>query len=224
MSEWVKLTASDGHELDAYVARPAGEPFAGLVVLQEIFGVNAHIRSVADGYAKDGFLVVAPALFDRIEKQVELKYEGEDMQKARALSSKLNMEDALKDTAAALDYARTRSGRKTGVIGYCFGGTVAWLTATRLKVEAAAGYYAGRIGNFIAETPAAPVMLHFGRLDKHIPKEDIDRLQAAHPEVQIFWYNADHGFNCDARSSYEPASAKLARERSLPFLTKNLAE
>jgi len=138
--------------------------------------------------------------------------------------TKLNMGDALKDTAAALDYARTNSGRKTGVIGYCFGGTVAWLSATRLKVDAAVGYYAGRIGSFSAETPAAPVMLHFGKLDKHIPKEDIDRLHAAHPEVQVFWYDADHGFNCDARSSYEPASAKLARERSLAFLTKNLAE
>lgn len=223
MSEWVKLTASDGHELDAYVAKPEGEPIAGLVVVQEIFGVNAHIRSVADGYAKDGFLVVAPALFDRVEKHVELKYEGEDMQKARALSAKLNMGDALKDAAAALDYARNKSGRKTGIVGYCFGGTVAWLSATRLKVDAAAGYYAGRIGNFSAETPAAPVMLHFGKLDKHIPKEDIDRLHAEHPEVQIFWYDADHGFNCDARSSYEPASAKLARERSLASLTKNLA-
>ncbi|HEY2170593.1 MAG TPA: dienelactone hydrolase family protein, partial [Candidatus Angelobacter sp.] len=124
MSEWVKLTASDGHELDAYVAQPEGEPVAGLVVVQEIFGINAHIRSVADGYAKDGFLVIAPALFDRVEKHVELKYEGEDMQKARALSAKLNMGDALKDTAAALDYARIKSGKKTGVIGYCFGGTI----------------------------------------------------------------------------------------------------
>ena len=224
MSEWVKLTASDGHELDAYVAQPEGEPVAGLVVVQEIFGINAHIRSVADGYAKDGFLVVAPALFDRVEKHVELKYEGEDRQKAMALMTKLNMGDALNDTAAALDYARIKSGKKAGVIGYCFGGTLAWLSATRLKVDAAVGYYAGRIGNFSAEAPAAPVMLHFGKLDKHIPKEDIDRLHAEHPEVQIFWYDADHGFNCDARSSYEPASAKLARERSLAFLTKNLAE
>jgi carboxymethylenebutenolidase len=223
MSEWVKLTASDRHELDAYVAQPEGEPIAGLVVVQEIFGINAHIQSVADGYAKDGFLVVAPALFDRIEKHVELKYEGEDMQKAMALMTKLNIGDTLKDTAAALDYARIKSGRNTGVIGYCFGGTVAWLSATRLKVDAAVGYYAGRIGSFSAEAPAAPVMLHFGKLDKHIPKEDIDGLKAEHPEVQIFRYNADHGFNCDARSSYEPASAKLARERSLAFLTKNLA-
>ena len=195
MSEWVKLTASDGHELDAYVAKPESEPIAGLVVVQEIFGINAHIRSVADGYAKDGFLVVAPALFDRVEKHVELKYEGEDMQKARALSAKLNMGDALKDTAAALDYAHTKSGKKTGVVGYCFGGTIAWLSATRLKVDAAVGYYAGRIGNFSAETPSAPVMLHFGKLDKHIPKEDIDRLQAAHPEVPIFCAAVDRQLN-----------------------------
>ncbi len=223
MSEWQQLKANDGHELDAYIARPEGEPIAGLVVVQEIFGVNAHIRSVADGYARDGFLAIAPALFDRIEKHIELKYEGEDMQKAISLAPKLNMENALQDVAAALDYVRKGTGKKVGVIGYCFGGTVAWLCATRLKVDAAVGYYAGRIGNFVAETPKAPVMLHFGKQDTHIPKEDIDRLHAAHPETQIYWYDAGHGFNCDARSSYEPASAKLARERSLAFLKEYLS-
>ncbi len=133
MSEHVKLKASDGHELDAYVAHPEGEPIAGLVVVQEIFGVNRHIRSVADGYAKDGFLAVAPALFDRYERGLELGYEGADRQKAMTLIPRLNLDDALKDTAAAVAYARRQTGKKCGVIGYCFGGTIAWLAAARLE-------------------------------------------------------------------------------------------
>ena len=223
MSEWLQLTASDGHVFDAYIAKPEREPIAGLVVLQEIFGVNAHIRSVVDGYARDGFLALAPALFDRIERHVDLKYEGEDLQKAMSFIPKLNGELALLDVAAALDYARKETGRKTGVIGYCYGGTVAWLSATRLKPDAAVGYYAGAIGKYAEETPKAPVMLHFGKLDTHIPKEEVDRVQAANPDVQIFWYEAGHAFNADPRPSYEPHSAKLARERSLAFLTENLS-
>ena len=224
MSEWSQLTASDGHVLDAYIARPEGEPIAGLVVVQEIFGVNAHIRSVADSYARDGFLAVAPAIFDRIEKHVDLKYEGEDLQKAMSFRHSINIENALLDVEAALDHARKETGKKTGVIGYCLGGTVAWVSATRLKTDAAVGYYGGYIGKFADETPRAPVMLHFGKQDTHIPKDDVDRVQIAHPEVQIYWYDAGHGFNCDARSSYEPASAKLARERSLKFLTQHLSQ
>jgi carboxymethylenebutenolidase len=223
MSEWLQLTASDGHIFDAYIAKPEREPIAGLIVLQEIFGVNAHIRSVADSYARDGFLAVAPALFDRIEKHVDLKYEGEDLQKAMSFRPKINAGNAVLDVAAALDYARKESGKKTGVIGYCFGGTVAWLSATRLEPEAAVGYYGGQIGKYAEESPKAPVMLHFGELDTHIPKEEVDRVQAANPEVQIFWYEAGHGFNCEPRSSYEPNSAKLARERSLAFLIENLS-
>jgi carboxymethylenebutenolidase len=153
MSERVRLTANDGHEFEAYVAKPEGEPIAGLVVVQEIFGINPHIRSVADGYAKDGFLAVAPALFDRYERGVELGYEGEDMQKARSFANRLDIEAALRDTDAALDYVRGQTGKKCGVIGYCFGGTVAWLAATRLKVEVAVGYYGGRIAMFAAEQP-----------------------------------------------------------------------
>src|SRR5258707_13109082 len=153
MSEHVKLEASDGHELDAYVAHPEGGPIAGLVVVQEIFGVNRHIRSVADGYAKDGFLAVAPALFDRYERGLELGYEGEDMQKAMSLISRLNLDHALKDTAAALEYARRQTGKKSGVIGYCFGGTIAWLAAARLRVHTAAGHSGGHIPKPAALNP-----------------------------------------------------------------------
>jgi carboxymethylenebutenolidase len=222
MTEHVTLKAEDGHKLDAYVAKPAGEPIAGLVVIQEVFGVNAHIRSVTDGWAKDGFLAVAPALFDRIERGVDLKYEGEGMQKAMSLRPKLNTDNMLKDTAAAIEYARKETGRKTGIIGYCLGGSIAWLAACRLNVDAAVGYYGGNIAQHASEQPKCPVMLHFGKKDAHIPAEAIEKIREAYPEVPIYLYDAGHGFNCDARSSYEPASAKLARERSLPFLKQNL--
>jgi carboxymethylenebutenolidase len=221
MSKTVKLKAGDGHELGAYVALPAGPPIAGLVVIQEAFGVNGHIRSVADGFARDGFLAVAPALFDRIERGVELGYQGEALEKGIALARQINPDDAVKDVAAALDWLREQKVGRAGVIGYCFGGTLAWLAATRLDVAAAVGYYGGYIARFANENPRSPVMLHFGTLDKHIPKADVDQVQAAHPEVQIFWYEADHGFNCDDRASYNPQAAKLARERSLEFLKKH---
>ena len=218
MGEWVKLRAADGQELGAYVAKPAGEPVAGLVVAQEIFGVNAHIRSVTDGWAKDGYLAVAPAIFDRIEPGVDLGYEGADMQRAMSLIPRLDIEKALLDTKAAMEYAASATGKEVGVIGYCFGGTVAWLAATRLGASAAVGYYGGRIAQYANENPACPVMLHFGRQDAHIPAEEVEKVGSAHPEVEIYWYDAGHGFNCDARSSYNAAAAKEARERSLAFL------
>ena len=229
MSEWVKLKASDGHELSAYVARPEGETKAALVVVQEIFGVNAHIRSVADGYAKDGFLAIAPALFDRIEPGVELGYDGADGKRAfTEFYPKLNVDLALKDIAAAFEFAK-QSGRAVGVIGYCFGGLMAWLAATRGEVEkmqpdAAVGYYAGGIGKFATEEPTCPVMLHFGEEDTHIGNDQIDAVRKAHPEVTIYTYpGAGHAFNRDvAPGAYHAASAKLARERSLAFLTTNL--
>jgi carboxymethylenebutenolidase len=224
VGEKLKLKADDGHKFDAYVSRPAGEPIAGLVVLQEAFGVNGHVRWVADGYAKDGFLTVAPALFDRLQRGVELGYEDEDWQRGIALARQCNPVDVVKDIAAALQYVREQTGKKVGVIGYCFGGTMAWLSATRLSPDAAVGYYGGYIANFANETPTAPVMLHFGKLDQHIPKEGVDKVQAAHPEVSIFWYEADHGFNCNDRASYNADAAKLARERSLAFLKKHLAK
>ena len=212
MCEFVTLTAADGNELSAYVARPEGEPLGGLVVVQEIFGVNQHIRSVADGYAKDGFLAVAPALFDRMERGVELAYDGEDMQRARSFIPRLDVDKALADTVAAMEFAASDSGKKVAVVGYCFGGTIAWLTAARHHPAAAVSYYGGRIANYAEEKLNAPVMLHFGRRDAHIPAEEVERIHAAHPEVEIYWYDAGHGFNCDARGSYDQASAIEARD------------
>lgn len=234
MSETVKLKAKDGLELDAYVARPQGEPIGGLVVIQEIFGVNHHIRSVADRYSKDGFLAVAPAIFDRFEKGVQLDYTQEGWKKAielmqavQAWMKPLAQKDpatALQDINAALEYATQETGKKTATIGYCLGGLLSWLSACILNPAAAVGYYAGGIGDYAALQPKCPVMLHFGRKDTHIAAEQVEKVQAAHPEVQIFWYDAGHAFNRDPDpSSYDAPSASLARERSLDFLKKHLA-
>ena len=228
MSEWVQLKAEDGHELDAYVARPAGEPKGSIVLIQEIFGVNQHIRRVADGFAADGYMVVAPALFDRVQKKVELTYEGEDMKRAVELMQKLNPDSTLLDVAAAYALAKGTE-RGVAVIGYCYGGLMTWLTATRgedLKVrpDCCVGYYPGGIGRFATEEPSCPVMLHFGAKDTHIGTEQIDAVRSAHPEVEIYLYEgAEHGFNCDSRSAYNPESAKLARERTLAFLATHIA-
>lgn len=222
MGQLTTLTITDGHTLDAYVAHPQGEPIAGLVIVQEIFGVNAHIRSVADGYAADGFFAVAPALFDRVERGVELGYDATNREKAMSLLRKLDIDKAVLDVAAALDFARAQTAKKVGVIGYCFGGSVAWLAATRLKPDAAVGYYGGQIPKYAAETPHSPVMLHFGEQDMHIPEAEVDKLEAAHPEVEVFWYDAGHAFNCEPRPSYNADAARVARERSLAFLKKHL--
>ena len=228
MSEWVNLKASDGHELSAYVARPEGEAIGALVVIQEIFGVNQSIRDVADSYAKDGFIAIAPALFDRFEKGLELTYEGDDLKKAFDLYGKLNPDTQLLDIAAAYDYLRS-AGKGIGVVGFCYGGLLSWLTATRgedLKMQPSCvvGYYAGGIGKVATEEPSCPVLLHFGADDDHIGNDQIDAVRSAHPEVEIFLYKgAGHAFANEARASFVPAAADLARQRSLDFLKSNIA-
>ena len=227
MGEWMKVKASDGQELSAYLARPEGTPRGGMVVIQEIFGVNAHIRRVVDGYAQDGYVTIAPALFDRIQPGVELKYEGEDLQKAFGLYQKLNPETAILDVAAGFAQVKD-AGAGVGVVGFCYGGFMSWLSATRgpavgFEPKACVGYYAGGIGSVAKEQPSCPVMLHFGADDDHIGKDQIDAVRAAHPEVQIFVYQgAGHGFNCDARASFNPEAAKLARERTLSFFRQHI--
>jgi carboxymethylenebutenolidase len=223
MGETVQLHASDGHQLDAYVAKPQGEADGAVVVVQEIFGVNKHIRAVADRFAKEGYFAIAPALFDRVQKNVDLGYEGEDMQKARAFIPKLSIDNAVKDVDAALAFAREKTGKRAGVVGFCYGGTLAWLSATRLSPSAAVGYYGGQIAKFAEEKPRAPVMLHFGRQDTHIPKSDVALIEEAHPEVQVYWYDAGHGFNCDMRGSYDAQASREAWPRTLEFLKEHVA-
>lgn len=222
MGEPISLRAADGQELGAYAAHPDVEPIAGLVVIQEIFGVNDHIRRVTDGWARDGFLAVAPALFDRIEPDVELGYEGADMQRAMSFIPRLDIDKCVLDVRAAVDYAAKSTGKKVGVVGYCLGGTLAWLAATRLPVQASVGYYGGRIAQYAEEQPKCPVMLHFGRQDAHIPAEEVNKVHRAHPEADIHWYDAGHAFNCDARASYNAEAAASARGRTLRFLKEQL--
>jgi len=231
MNEWKKLKAVDGHELSAYVARPAAAPVGAVVLIQEIFGVNAHIRAVADGYAKDGFLVVAPALFDRFERGLELKYTGDDSKRAFELYGKLNPEVQLKDVAAAYEFAKKETaGKGIGVVGYCYGGLMSWVTATRgetLKVRPSCcvAYYPGGIGKYAKEQPNCPVMIHIGADDANIGPEQIEPVRKAHPEAEVFIYpGADHAFNRDADpTKYRAEAAKLARERTLRFLETHVA-
>lgn len=227
MGEWVQLKAKDGHELSAYLSGPEGAPKGGLVVVQEIFGVNPHIRSVVDGFAKEGYMAIAPALFDRFQRGVELRYEGEDLQKAFGLYQKLRPETALLDVAAGFKHIES-AGAGAGVVGYCYGGLMSWLSATRgpangFEPKACVGYYAGGIGNVAGEQPTCPVMLHFGANDDHIGPEQIEAVREAHPEVEIFVYEgAGHGFNCDARASFNSEAASLARERTLAFFAEHI--
>ena len=211
------LQAADGHRLAAYRAVPAGKPRGALVVVQEIFGVNSHIRAVADGYAADGWLAIAPAMFDRVERGIELGYTPADIERGRELKGGCSNDHALLDIAAAVD--TVRSAGKVAVIGYCWGGTLAWLAACRQPgLSAAVSYYGGGIGELIDLTPRCPVLAHFGERDASIPLTVPEALRKAHPEVEIHIYPAGHGFNCDQRGSFDAPSAKLARERSLAFL------
>lgn len=222
-TETVELEAPDGHRLAAFVAHPEGAPRGAVVVLQEIFGVNRHIREVAEGYAADGFLGVAPALFDRVQRGTELGYEGADRELAMQLKGAVANDAALKDIAAAIVHAAP-AGR-VGVVGYCWGGLLAWLAACRLDgLAAAVCYYGGGMTQpqQAGLAPRVPVLAHFGERDKHIPLDTVRAFAGAQPGVAVHTYPADHGFNCDRRGAYEPASARLARERSLAFLHQHL--
>ena len=194
MSETIRLKASDGFELSAYVARPSGTPKRGLVVIQEIFGVNGHIRRVTDEFARDGFLAIAPALFDRIEPEIELGYTPKDIERGLELKSKSPTENALRDIEAArTEVARAAS---VGVIGYCWGGFLTWISATRLQgFSAAVSYYGGGIGSVAEEQPKCPVLMHFGERDHAIPLADVNKVRAAHQHgVEIHLYSSGHGF------------------------------
>jgi carboxymethylenebutenolidase len=217
MGQWVNLTAEDGFELAAYRADPATTPRGGLVVAQEIFGVNSHIRAVCDAFAADGYATVAPALFDRYERGVDIGYTPEDVARGRALKGRAQTDAALRDIAAARA-AVTDAGR-VGMVGYCWGGYLSWMSAARIPGFACAiAYYGGGMPDAIAEQPRCPVCAHFGERDSAIPLAGVEKLAVAHPEVQVFLYPAEHGFNCDQRGSYDVASAQLARQRTLAWL------
>ena len=223
MSEMIRLKADDGFELGGYEVRPEGEPKGGVVILQEIFGVNDHIKRVADGYAEDGYHVIAPAIFDRAERDSDLGYDKPDMDKGVALRNKIPTEATILDVRAAVE-ALQASG-KVGLVGYCWGGSLAWFAAARISgLAATIGYYGGMIAKNLGETPRVPVMLHFGEKDGGIPMTDVEKIRAdTDPSiVQVFTYPAGHAFNRDGTPVYHDGSAKLARERTLAFLREHI--
>jgi carboxymethylenebutenolidase len=222
MGQMIELKTKDGQTISAYKAEPAGKPLGGIVVIQEIWGVNSHIRNVADGYAKEGYVAVAPAIFDRVEKGVTMdQYTQETMGRGFGLMQKVDQDKALLDIQAAVDEA-SKAG-KVGVVGFCFGGRMAWLAAARVNgISASVPYYGGGVPDLASEKPKVPVILHFGEKDQHIPVASVEQFKKAHPELPVYMYAADHGFNCDQRGSYDAAAAKLARERTLEFFHKHV--
>jgi carboxymethylenebutenolidase len=226
MGQFTDLRSSDGFTFPAYVAQPSGKARGGIVVLQEIFGVNSHIRSVADGYAKDGYFVVAPSTFHRVKPGVEIGYTDDDMKAGFALKTAVEALPApgvMPDIRAAIDHA-AQAG-KVGIVGYCWGGLLTWRSACMLDgLAAAVPYYGGGVTtpDEVARKPKCPVMAHFGDQDHWIPLDSVEAFRKAHPEVEVHVYNANHGFNCDQRGSYNADAAKVARERTLAFFAKHV--
>lgn len=218
----IELTASDGHVLGAYRADPAGTPKGGIVVIQEIFGVNAHIRSICDRLAALGYAAVAPAIFDRTERDFQSGYSAEEVERARAFIAKPDFDAFLRDTEAARE--AVADAGKTGIVGFCLGGSIAFLAATRLDgFSAAVGFYGGRINAYADEKPKCPVQLHYGSEDQGIPMSNVECVKARRPDCDIHVYEgAGHGFNCDARASFHPEAAKLAWSRTVAFLKDHI--
>jgi carboxymethylenebutenolidase len=227
MGQTITLTAADGFAFPAYVAEPAGKPKGAIVLLQEIFGVNSHIRSVADGYAADGYRVVAPATFHRVKPGVELGYSEADMGEGFGLKTAVEALPApgvMQDIQAAIVEA-AKTG-KVGIVGYCWGGLLTWRSACTLEgLSAAVPYYGGGMtaGDDTTRQPRVPVLAHFGDQDHWIPLDSVEAFRKAQPQVEVHVYAANHGFNCDQRGSYNEAAATLARQRTLAFFAQHLA-
>ncbi len=218
MGETVQLTAGDGHRFGAYRASPAGTPRGGLVIVQEIFGVTRHMREVADQYAAQGYLSIVPATFDRVERSVELDYT--EIARGRDYAGALKLEQTLLDLNASIDALAPTE--KRGVVGFCWGGTIAYLAACESPIAAAVCYYGGRITQYLDHKPRCPVMYHFGERDKAIPLTAVEQIRASHPEGIYHLYPAGHGFNCTERADYDPASARLAFDRTIKFLARHV--
>ncbi len=214
------LKASDGHSLSAYRADPVGTPRAAVVVVQEIFGVNHHIRSICDRLAAEGYVAIAPALFDRIEPNFQSGYSPEEVEVARGFIPKVDWAKVMLDMAVTVDEAAHVG--KVGVIGFCLGGSVAYLAGVRLPVQTAICCYGGQIVKHADNAPKCPTQMHFGDKDHGIPLTDVEQIKAKRPECEVNIYAAGHGFICDERASYDETSAKLAWSRSIDFLRKHL--
>ena len=229
MGTQIQLQSADGFKFHAYVAQPAQAPRAAVVVLQEIFGVNDHIRQVADGYAQAGYLAIAPATFARSKTGVELGYTPEDMNAGFALKTAIEglpNPGVLADIQAAVDHAAAQTKGKVGIVGYCWGGLLTWRSAALVRgLSAAVPYYGGGVTTEAEaqRKPQCQVMAHFGDKDHWIPMETVEAFKKAQPQVQVFVYEADHGFNCDQRGSFNAPAAQLARQRTLDFFAQHLA-
>lgn len=220
MGELTTIMARDGHEFQAYLAAAPGKPRGAVLVIQEIFGINSHIRAVTDGFAAEGYTAIAPALFDRIRRGIELGYSPPEIQEGAGYSQQLKLDDTLRDLSAALAVVR-HSGR-IATVGYCWGGAMSYVAACELPLACAVVYY-GKAAGYLDRTPKCPVMYHFGNQDRSIPASDVERIKAAHPGGIFHEYDAGHGFNCDQRASYDAEAAALARQRTLGFLARHVA-
>jgi carboxymethylenebutenolidase len=223
MGNNVSLTSSDGFQLSAYRADPEGPARGGVVVVQEIFGVNDHIRSVADRYAAAGYLAIAPGIFDRERPGIELGYTPDDIEAGRAIAmGSLDFHTVLADVATA--GAAAREGGRVGVVGYCFGGRITAACAIEHPdvFDAASSYYGGGTVGLIDQVPVVPMIMHFGERDHAIPMEDVDKIEAAWPEATVYRYDAEHGFNCDHRASFSAVPAAIAQARTFRFFDEKL--
>jgi carboxymethylenebutenolidase len=222
MGKTITLTAEDGHQFSAYRAEPAGTPRGGIVVIQEIFGVNQHIRKVTDSFAAAGYLCLSPAIFDRVDRNFEIGYTPADVEHGRATRAKIQLDDMVADVRAAVKALQAEK-LKVGVVGYCLGGTLTWLAATRIDgLSAAVGYYGGGVAASASETPRCPVLLHWGETDASIPPDHWETVKKAHPSVPMHVYPAGHGFHCDERGSFHAESSKLAHQRTLDFFRQHV--
>jgi carboxymethylenebutenolidase len=220
MGEFTTLMARDGHEFNAWLTAPSGPARGAVVVAQEIFGVNRHIRAVADSFAAEGYVTIAPCLFDRIRRGIELGYSEAEVQQGRGYRLQIPKEKTLLDLSACINVVK-HSGR-VSIVGFCWGGTLAYIAACELPVYCAISYYGGQIKDHLDKSPRRPVMYHFGEKDPHIPLSDVDKIRAADPNGIFHLYPADHGFNCEERGTYDAPSATLARQRTLQFLAAQM--
>ena len=222
METVVHLAARDGVSMSGYLAGPIDTPKGGVIVLQELFGVNDHIRKLCRDFAALGYVALAPALFDRVRQGVELGYDMDAVQTGIALRDQLPLDDTLADIQASVDMLRAYG--RVGVVGYCWGGTLTFLSAARLSgIAAAVGYYGSKIPDFRDEAPKVPLMLHFAADDHTLPADKVASVMAARPEAQIFIYDAGHGFNCDVRPSFHAVSAELALSRTLELFAAEVS-
>jgi carboxymethylenebutenolidase len=222
MGQTITLKATDGHSFSAYRADPAGTPKGAIVVIQEIFGVNSHIRNVTDRFAAEGYVAIAPAIFDRAQRNFETGYSPEEIAVARDFIGKIPVDAMLLDTQAAIDAVKDKG--PIGIVGFCLGGSIAFLAAGKLNgLAAAVGYYGGMVAKNADVKPKAPVQLHFGEDDHGIPMSDVDAVKAKRPEIEVFTYKgAGHGFHCDERGSYNKDASATAWQRTTGFFAKHL--